>query len=45
MSGPTKQATKYKDLVKQDKYTDKNTSVRDVFRTQVNVCSGAILRK
>ena len=26
MGGPTKQAIKYKDLVKQDKYTDKNTS-------------------
>ena len=45
MSGPTKQANKYKDLVKQDKNTDKNTSVRDVFRTQVNICSGAFLRK
>ena len=45
MRGPTKQAIKYKDLVEQDKYTDKNTSVRDVFRTQVNICSGTFLRK
>ena len=45
MRGPTKQAIKYKDIVKQDKYTDKNTSVRDIFRTHVNICSGAFLRK
>ena len=37
MRGHTKQAIKYKDLVKQDKYTDKNTTVRDVFRAQVNM--------
>ena len=45
MGGPTKQAIKYKDLVKQDKYTDKNTTVRDVFRAQVNISSGAFFAK
>ena len=45
MRSPRKQAIKYKDFVKQDQYADKNTSVRDVFRTKVNICSGAFLRK
>ena len=45
MRGSTKQAVKYKDLVKQHKYADTNTSVRDLFRTQVNICNGTFLRK
>ena len=45
MEGPTKQVIKCKDLVKQRKYTDANTSVRDVFRTQVNIYNGALFAK
>ena len=45
MRGPKKQAIKYKDLVKQHNYTDTNTLARDVFRTQVNICNGAFMRK
>ena len=40
MSGPKKQAIKYKDLVKQH-----NILAKDVFRTQVNICNGAFMRK
>ena len=42
---PTKQAIKYNNFVKQHKYTHTNSSVRHVFRTQLNVYNGAILRK
>ena len=45
MEGATKQVIKYKVLVKQRKYTDTNTSVRDVFRTQVNIYNGAFFAK
>ena len=45
IGGPTKQVIKCKDLVKQRKYTDTNTSVRDVFRTQVNIYNGAFFAK
>ena len=45
IGGPTKQVIKCKDLVKQRKYTDKNTSVRDVFRTQLNIYNGAFFAK
>ena len=45
MEGATKQVIKYKVLVKQRKYTDTNTSVGDVFRTQVNIYNGAFFAK
>ena len=45
MEGATKQVIKYKDLVKQRKYTDTNTSVGDVFRIQVNIYNGAFFAK
>ena len=45
MEGPTKPVIKCKDLVKQRKYTDTNTSVGDVFRIQVNIYNGAFFAK
>ena len=42
---PIKQANKYRNLVKQHKYTHTNTSVSDVFRTQLKICNGKFLRK